>query len=441
MNKRNNLNIYKEALNYMPGGGCAGGRSNNVYGMPLYLKYASGSKLYSVDEKEYIDYHCGAGAILYGHNHPRLKKAIEETILEGFFMNHDSEYTLKFAKKFQSIVPSAEKIRLTNSGTEATQAAIRLARGYTGKKIIIKMDGHFHGMHEMIWYNHNSFPDISQDGEVLETVPDSEGIPRELSNLVKVIRFNDIEALRKVINKYQDLIAAVILEPISFNCGCYEGLKKYLQSVREICTQNNIVLIFDEVITGLRFRPGCAQTYYGVNADLSTFAKAIGGGMPIALVAGKSEIMDNFNPTGSVVCSGTSSGMQMAVRVGLECLNIASEPDFYDQIEMLGNALYGGMTDLFKKYSLPGHVRGLGARFGIYFGCENNNDDFDLRATMKNYNIEMAKKFIYGCLENGLYFHYYGDSSYPAHCGFGIQHTIDDIETSLERMDKVFATL
>ena len=213
------------------------------------------------------------------------------------------------------------------------------------------------------------------------------------------------------------------------------------QQVREICTKNGIILIFDEVICGMRFRPGSAQGYYGVYPDLSTFAKAIGGGIPIALVGGKSEIMDTFNPNGPVVCSGTTSGTQMGVRVGLECLNMVSEPWFFDQIEKTADTLYGGINDLFEKHGIPGHVRGLGARFGIYFGCDDPNTDFDLRQTMKTYDVEMSKKFIAGALERGLYFHYYGDAPYPAHCGFSIQHTTEDIAVTLERIDDIFKTL
>lgn len=436
-----NRALYEEAKRYMPGGACAGGRSNRIFGMPLYLDHASGSKLYSVDGNAYIDYHCGAGAALYGHGHPRLKAALEDVISKGFYMNHDSVYTVEFAKKFTSIVPSVEKIRLTNSGSEATMAALRLARGYTGRKIILKMDGHFHGMHEMIWYNHGNFPDMNEDGEVVRTVPDSGGIPDEMGAFVKVIRYNDIHALEAAVDKYNGQIAAVIMEPISFNCGCFAGIREYLQQVREICTKNGIILIFDEVICGMRFRPGSAQGYYGVYPDLSTFAKAIGGGIPIALVGGKSEIMDTFNPNGPVVCSGTTSGTQMGVRVGLECLNMVSEPWFFDQIEKTADTLYGRINDLFEKHGIPGHVRGLGARFGIYFGCDDPNTDFDLRQTMKTYDVEMSKKFIAGALERGLYFHYYGDAPYPAHCGFSIQHTTEDIAVTLERIDDIFKTL
>lgn len=441
MNTDKNKRLFEEAKCYMPGGACAGGRSNRIFGMPLYLERASGSKLYSVDGNEYIDYHCGAGAVLYGHNHPRLRAALEEVISKGFYMNHDSEYTLAFAKKFTSMVPSVEKIRLTNSGSEATLAALRLARGYTGRKIVLKMDGHFHGMHEMIWYNHGAFPELDDRGEVVRSVPDSGGIPDELGQYVKIIRYNDIDALRNAAEKYRDQIAAVIMEPISFNCGCFMGQQAYLRQVREVCDQHHIVLIFDEVITGLRFRPGSAQAYFGVMPDLSTFAKAIGGGIPIALVGGRADIMDTFNPNGPVVCSGTCSGTQMAVRVGLECLNMASEPEFYDQIDRTAEALYSGMNGLFQKHGIPGHVRGLGARFAIYFGCEDPDMDFDLRETMKHYDLDMSRRFIAGALERGLYFHYYGDAPYPAHCGFGIQHSEADIASTLERMDDLFRTL
>lgn len=437
---RNDL-LYEEARLRMTGGVCAGGRLNAAYGRPMYIRRADGSRLYTVDGEEFIDYHCGAGAVLFGHNHPRLRKAVEDAVAHGFFMNHDSPYTVEFASLFHKLVPGAEKIRLTNSGTEATMAAIRVARGFTGKDIIIKMDGHFHGMHELIWYNHGTFPEMDEFGEVVQTVPDSAGIPMELGNYIKVIRFNDTAAAEHAIAKYKDRVAAILLEPVSFNCGCYEGERDYLRALRELCTKNDILLIFDEVITGLRFRPGSAQAYYGVTPDLSIFAKAVGGGMPIALVAGRGEIMDTFNPLGPVVCSGTSSGSQLAVRVGIECLKMVMEPGFYDRIDETAKTLYGGLSDLFQKYSVPGHIRGMGARFALYFGCEAPEDDTDLRRTMAHYDPALAKRFIKECLEEQLYFHSYGDAPYPAHCGFGLLHTEEDIEITLKRLDRVFSKL
>lgn len=436
-----NSEIYQEAQQYMPGGVSAGGRKNRIYGQPIYIDHADGSRLYSVDGKEYLDYHCCAGAALFGHNHPKIKEGIQKAISNGFFMNFDSIYTLEFAKLFTQLIPTIEQIRFTNSGTEATMAALRLARGYTGRDLIVKIDGHFHGMHELVWYNHGNFPEVDKYGEVMQVIPDSEGIPDKMNEFVKVILFNDIEAVEHVVKKYNGQIAAIILEPISYNCGCYEGRKEYLEQVREICTREGIVLIFDEVITGLRFRPGSAQVYYGIQPDLSTFAKAIGGGLPLAVIGGKKEIMEHFNPTGRIVCSGTCSATQIAVLGGIECIKMALEPNFYNNIEKTAGKLYDGFNYLFTKHGIKGHVRGVGAQFGIYFGCENPEDDFDLRKVIKSYDVEKGKRFIRECLNNGIYFHYYGDTPYPHHSGFTSVHTEKDIDMTLERIDKIFATI
>lgn len=433
--------MYEEMQKYMPGGGSAGGRRNRVTGRPLYLEKASGSRIYDVDGNEYIDYHCSAGAAPFGYNHPRLKAAAEEALEKGFFVHFDTEYTLEFAKLFTKLVPTVEQIRFNNSGTEATQAAIRLARGYTGKKLVIRFDGHFHGMHESIWYNHGSFPEMDEYGEVKEIVPDSAGIPGEYGELVKVIRFNDIHAVEHAVEKYAGQIAAIILEPISYNCGCYEGDRLFMQQLREICTREGIVLIFDEVISGLRFRPGSAQTYYGIKPDLSTFAKAIGGSFSLALFGGKAEIMQMLNPDGPVCCGGTTAGAQLALVPGIECLKMVMEPEFYDKIDLLADTLYAGIDDLFAKHSIKGHVHGKGAQFGMYFGYDDPTIDANLRASIKLYDMEMGKKFIAESINEGLYFHYFGNAPYPPHCGFGIQHSLEDINETLERMDKVFKKL
>ncbi len=433
-----NNDIYEKAKLLMPGGGSAGGRNNRILSEPLYMDHADSNKLYSVDGKEYLDYHCCAGAALFGHNHPQIKLGIQKSLENGFFMNFDSEYNLQYAELISSIVPSLEQIRFVNSGTEATMAAIRVARGYTNKNLIVKIDGHFHGMHEMVWFNHSNFPEIDKYGEVTETIPDSTGFPTNAHENVKVIRFNDIEAVGHIVKKYKNEIAAIILEPISYNCGCYETRKDYLEQVREICSDENIVLIFDEVISGLRMRPGSAQEYYGITPDLSTFAKAIGGGLPIAIVGGKKEIMQTFNPSGPVVCSGTSSGSQIAILGGIECLKMVKEPDFYDKLESIERQLYNGLNGIMQKNNIIGHVRGVGAQFGIYFGCDNAEEDFDLRKVIKKFDIEFNRIFLKECLDNGIYFHYYGDSPYPHHCGFTTRHTKEDIDMTLERMDAIF---
>ena len=341
-----NTEIFKKAERLMVGGGCAGGRIHKVLNTPFYIDCADGSHVFNVDGQNFIDYHCGAGALLFGWNHPRIREAIMKCIEKGFYMNFDSEYTLKFAELFTKLVPTVEKIRLTNSGTEATMAAIRAARAYTGKNLIIKMDGHFHGMHEMIWYNGGCGTDIDEFGETRRVNPAVPGFPHDAEKNVKLIEFNNIEAVKHVFKKYKDQIAAIIMEPVNYDCGCVISTKPYMHELRRLCDNEGILLIFDEVISGLRFRPGSAQGYYGIKPDLSTFAKAVANGFSLALVGGKAEIMDIFNPVGPVVCSGTSSGNLMSVMAAIECVKMALAPGFYDKIEKTEKLLCGEINNM-----------------------------------------------------------------------------------------------
>lgn len=442
MGMEKNLQLFEEMRKHSVGGACAGGRINHVLKHPLILSHADKAHLYTVDGDDYIDYHCSAGATMFGFNHPRIKEAIMTKCIDnGFFMNYESEYTLEFMQLFKQLVPGVEKIRLTNSGTEATLAAIRAARAYTGRDLVVKMDGHFHGMHEMIWYNHDGYPPVDEFGEVTETVPDSEGFPKGIESYVKVIEYNNIDAVKHVVKKYKGQIAAIIMEAISYNSGTVPTTKEYLQEVRRICDEEGIVMIMDEVITGMRFRPGSAQAHFGVTPDLSTFAKAIVNGFSVAVVAGKAKVMDMFNPLGNVVCSGTATGNQMGVIAGIECMKMALEPGFYDHVDKLANILYGGIEDLMKKNGIPGHVRGMGCQGGIFFGYEDPSIDFNLREIHKRFNTDMSREFVKGCLEEKLYFHYYGDGPAPHHIGFGISHTEDDLAITLERMDRVLAKM
>lgn len=432
--------IYQEAKEYLVGGASAGQRFHKILGQPLYLDHADGCRLYDVEGNGYIDYHGCAGAALFGYNHPRLKEAIQLATEKGFFMNFDTPYHVELAKGFRQFFPSAERVRLCNTGSEATQGAVRLARAITGKDLIIRFDGHFHGMHELVWYNHNMTAPMDSFGEV-ETTPDCPGFTASAKEVVKNVAFNDIDALEHAVTKYKDQVAAIILEPISFNCGCLISSTEYLQQVRNICDREGIILIFDEVISGLRMRPGSAQLYYGVTPDLTTVAKAIGGGFSIAALLGKAELMNHLNPLGSTIMSGTYSGALVPVLAALECLKMAAEPGFYDHIDQIGEALYGGLNDLFKKHGIKGHVRGVGARFSIYFGIENPEDDYDFRKVAKQMDVETYTKFTRECLSHGLFFHDTAGSKSPAHYGFNIQHTMEDVRITLEQVDKIFAKI
>lgn len=432
--------MYIEAQKYMVGGGSAGGRFNATLGQPLYMERCEGAYLYDAEGKRYIDFHSSAGPALFGYKHPRIEKAVLAAMEKGFYWGYDSQETIALAKELCKLIPCAERVRLVNTGTEATLSALRLARAYTGREIVIRFEGHFHGMHEMLWYNHNNEGRMDEIGEI-ENIPDGAGFPKCFGTVVKNVEFNDFEALKRVLDRYKNQVAAVILEPISYNCGCYPAKKEYLEKVRELCNREGVVLIFDEVICGYRMRPGSAQGYYGVTPDLTTLAKAIGGGLPIAAVVGKKEIMEMGGPIGAAGVSGTYSGALMPVMAALECAKMIQEPGFYDHLEQLGHALYGGIEDLMKKHGIKGHVRGIGARFGIYFGVEDPEDDYNWRTIKQKFDRTFNEKFLQKCLQEGIYFHNYGTSPVPAHNGFGAQHTMEDIAYTLDKIDKIFGEI
>ena len=432
--------IYQQAQQYYIGGASAGQRYNAVLKQPLYIDHADGSHIWDVNGKEYIDYHCCAGASLFGHNHPRLRRAIGDAMEKGFFMNFDTAYHVELGRLLQQVFPSCEKIRLANTGSEATQAALRVARSFTGREKVVRFEGHFHGMYENIWFNHNDVHGADAYGEV-ETVPDSAGFPSNAKDNVVTVVFNDIAAMEHIAQKYKGEIAAVILEPLCYNCGCYESRKNFLEQLRALCTRENIVLIFDEVICGLRMRPGSAQLHYGVLPDMTCMAKAIGGGLPISAFGGRADIMNVLNPIGNTTVSGTYTGALIPVIASIECLKMALEPGFYDQIEMIGNRLYSGISSLFAQHGKKGHCRGVGARFGIYFGVEDPEDDFDFRKVAAAQDRAMYKKFVTECLPRGLWFHDTAGKVSPAHYGITSAHTVQDIDETLNKMDDIFARL
>lgn len=438
---RKSAEIFQEASKLMVGGGCAGGRIHAALGTPFYIDHADGSHVFNVDSEDFIDYHCGAGALLFGWNHPRIREAIIQCVDKGFFMNFDSPATLEFARLFKKLVPTVEKIRLTNSGTEATLAAIRAARAYTKKNLIIKMDGHFHGMHEMIWFNGGCGSDLDKYGQTRTVTPATPGFPAGAEKNVKLIEFNNLDAVKHVFETYRGDIAAIIMEPVNYDCGCVPSTREYMKQVRELCTKEGILLIFDEVISGLRFRPGSAQGYYGIKPDLSTFAKAIANGFSLALVGGIGEIMELFNPTGPVICSGTSSGNLMSVMAAIECLKMAMEPGFYDQVEKIEKTLCGELNALFGKHGIPGHVRSQGAQFAFYFGYDDPQLDYTLSETVKHYQPQLYRRFTRECLAEHLYVFDGGGKPFPQHNGFTIAHTEDDIALTISKVDGIFKRL
>ena len=431
--------VFTEAKRVMVGGVSAGGRYHPSLGKPLILDSADGCFMRDVDGQEWIDYHSCSGATLLGFNHPAIREAVLQSVDRGFFLNFESPYHEQLAAQISRMVPSAEKVRLANSGTEATLAALRLARGFTGRRKFIKFEGHFHGMHEFVFYNwHNRLGAVKPSGEI-EKVWDSAGMVSETDDLLVIIPFNDIEIFEKTVAAHRGELAGVILEPVMYNAGCIEPRPGYLQQLRDITAREGLVLIFDEVLSGFRMHPGCAQGYYGVTPDLTTLGKVLGCGMPVAALVGRTEVMNHLNPIGKVVMSGTYTSSLTAVMGALAGLTVIAGEGFYTDLNAKAEYFYTNVNELLRAKGLKAILHGLGARFGLYFGLEKPL--YDYREVARQYNRKAGRRFYELVSGTGLYFHDFGDGLTPMHAGITAVHTKEIFDESLNRLGDVFARM
>jgi glutamate-1-semialdehyde 2,1-aminomutase len=427
----------EQASRWLVSGVSAGGRFFQAIGKPLLVSRANGAYLYTDDGTRYIDFHTSSGAALLGHNHPGIAEAIRKTLEMGYFCNHDTVHHYKLAEKICKAIPCAEKVRFTNSGTEATMAALRLARAVTGRKKILKFEGHFHGMHELTYFNcHTKLPEPDRNGEI-QIIPDSAGIPEDYASTLIVIPFNDEDIFRSCLRRHRGELAAVILEPVMYNAGCILAKKEFLQLVRKETAKDEIVLIFDEVLSGFRMCLGGAQEYYGIVPDLATVAKALGGsGIPIAALVGKDYVMNGLNPSGKTIVSGTYSGHLLAVMSSIEALDVMSAPGFYNRINSLSERLYNGLDEIFQRYHIKAIVQGLGARFAFYFGIDHK-PLYNYREVARSYDFEQNRKFVSEAFRKKLYFHDFANRLTPTHHGFSAAHSIDDIDECLQKCEDI----
>jgi glutamate-1-semialdehyde 2,1-aminomutase len=409
-------------------------------GRPLYIRRADGAYLFDVDGNRLTDFHLSSGAALLGHNHPRIKTALARALELGFFCNYDTAAHLELAQLICASVPSAERVRLANSGTEAVIWALRLARAATGRSKIVKFEGHFHGMHELTYFNcHTRLPRIPKSGE-LEVIPDGPGIPSSMMEQLIVLPFNEPDIFRSCLQRHKGEIAAVIMEPIMYNAGCIVPGKEYMRLVREQTEEQGIVLIFDEVLSGFRMCLGGGQEYLGVVPDLTTLAKALGGGgIPIAAIAGKAQWMKGLNPEGPTVVSGTYSGHLLKVLGATAALQELRSEGFYERLAAVAQRLYSGIGEIIGRRGIKAVVQGLGARFTIYFGLEDPPVT-DYRRVVEGFDLDMYKRFLRGALERNLYFHDSGSKTTPNHFGFSSAHSPQDIDDTLEKIEDIFRT-
>jgi glutamate-1-semialdehyde 2,1-aminomutase len=421
----------------MPGGVTAGGRFNPVIGRPYYFDRGDGARLWDVDGNEYLDYSSSNGASMLGHNHPRIAEAVREALARGTMCTQETREHVELCERICEVIGSAEKVRLSNTGTEATMAALRIARAATGRERVLKFDGHFHGMHDYVLFNCHT-PETAMADEEIASFPDSAGIPERQGDLLVNVPFNDTNALVAALDRHGDELACVILEPISYNLGCVAADRDFLVRLREETRKRGIVLIFDEVLSGFRMGLGGAQEYLGVEPDLSTWAKALGAGWPIAAITGTAEVMDVLGPVGSVVVSGTYTGQLCSVMASLAALDVMSEPGFYERLNATAGRFYAGLEALMAQHGIVGRVQGIGARFGLYFGVSDPVRDYQ-QAT--GFDAEINNRFLKGCVESGLHFHDFGTKMAPMHYGTTAAHTDEDIDLTLQRVDAIFADL
>ncbi len=392
---------------------------------PFFVNRAKDCYLFDVDGNKYIDYCLAYGPAVLGHANENIINAVKEQLELGTAYGCPTEKEIILAKEVVNRMPCAEMVRFVNSGTEATMSAIRLARGISGKNKIIKFDGAYHGSHDYVLVKSGS-------GALTHGSPNSPGIPEETTKNTILLPFNNEEAVKKAINENKGEIACIIVEPIMGNVGCIPPKENYLKFLREITEENDILLIFDEVITGFRISPGGAQEYYGVIPDLATVGKILGGGFPIGAIVGKREFMEEFSPNGTIYQAGTFNGNPISITAGIETLkNLDSR--FYSKTAKTAKKLSDFIEQMAEKYDIAGKVYNVSSMFQIYF----NNDDVVDYETAKKSDTEKFMKYFHGLLEEGVFI---APSQFEC-CFTSIKHDNEAIEKTMNAIEEAFKKL
>ncbi|MGB9854124.1 MAG: glutamate-1-semialdehyde 2,1-aminomutase [Candidatus Bathyarchaeales archaeon] len=418
--------LFEKAKTLLPGGVNSPVRAFEPY--PFFVEKAQGSKLFSVDGDIYIDYCMSYGALILGHCHPEILDAVHKQLTKGTVYGAPTELEVKFAELIRQIYPSLEMLRLVNSGTEATMHAIRLARGFTRRKKIIKFEGCFHGSHDSVLVKAGS-------GAAWFGAPSSLGVPEETASNTIVLPYNNFEALEETLKRQGNEIAALILEPVVANSGLILPKDGYLTFLRKKTEEYGIVLIFDEVVTGFRVALGGAQEYYGVKPDMATLGKILGGGFPIAVFGGKKEIMENLAPIGKVYQAGTFSGNPVSVAAGYSVLKLLfrEREKVYPKLERNCERLVKALKNWVLDYGLKAQVNGLASMFQIFFTATPVTD----YTTVKTSEIQKFNIYFKSLLEQGVFI----PPSQFETCFLSTAHSEEDINVTLAAFDNALKTL
>jgi glutamate-1-semialdehyde 2,1-aminomutase len=418
---------FAEARRYLPGGVNSPVRAFGGVGLkPLFIDRAKGAKIYDIDGNAYIDYVGSWGPMILGHAHPAVVRAINKAAKKGTSYGAPTLAETELAKKIHNAFPSIEKLRLVSSGTEAVMTAIRLARGYKRKDLIIKMAGCYHG-------HSDSLLVAAGSGAAEHAAPSSAGIPPAIADLTVVIPYNDIEAVKNCFLVHRGQIAAVLVEPVAANMGVVPPADGYLQMLRALCDAEEAVLIFDEVITGFRIARGGAQELYGVKADITCLGKIIGGGLPLAAVGGQAAILDMLAPTGPVYQAGTLSGNPIATAAANATLDILAKGDCYDKLEAKAGMLAEGLKDAAGVAGVPVVINRVGSILSCFFTDRPIRNFEDVSST----DIHQFKKFFAEMLTQGIYI---APSAYEA-MFVSLAHSKKDIEKTIEASKAAFKAI
>ena len=427
MSKTNkSKSLFNKAKSVMPGGVNSPVRAfGNVNSTPIFIKSASGAYLHDVDGNDYVDFIGSWGPMILGHSNPKIIKAIKDQADLGTSYGAPTEAETSIGELIRTVMPSIEKIRMVNSGTEATMSCIRLARGYTGRNKIIKFTGCYHGHVDSLLIKAGS--GVSTFG-----LPDSPGIPEELARHTISVPYNDINAFLEVFESIKSELAAVIIEPIAGNMGFIPGDKDFLETLRTKTLESGSVLIFDEVMTGFRVSLGGAQELYGITPDLTALGKVIGGGLPVGAFGGKAEIMNFLAPEGPVYQAGTLSGNPLAVAAGKCLINELIRTNPYDELEANANYLLTNIKNEMFKKEIPFSFNQIGGMFGFFFTDEFPNNFDDVSASSDKY----FESFFKDCLNQGIYF---APSKYEA--GFiSTKHTKKILDEVINKVKVIYGT-
>ncbi|MDP2170413.1 MAG: glutamate-1-semialdehyde 2,1-aminomutase [Rhodocyclaceae bacterium] len=419
-----NEDLFARAQKTIPGGVNSPVRAfRSVGGAPRFFTRGAGAHVWDADGKRYIDYVGSWGPLILGHADPDTVRAVQAAAANGLSFGAPTEGEIELAELLVERVPSMALVRLVSSGTEATMSAIRLARGFTGRDMLVKFEGCYHGHADSLLVKAGS-------GMLTFGNPSSSGVPADLAQHTLVLDYNDAQQLRDAFAKHGDKIACVIVEPVAGNMNLIAPKPEFLKAMRELCTQYGAVLIFDEVMTGFRVGPGSAQGLYGITPDLSTFGKVVGGGMPLGAFGGRRDIMEKIAPLGPVYQAGTLSGNPLSVAAGLTTLKKIAAPGFYEALTARTSALVNGLAAAAKARGVKFSAQSVGGMFGVYFAATPPTSYAEVMASDK----DAFNRFFHAMLEAGVYL---APSAFEA--GFvSAAHTDADIAATLAAADTIF---